>query len=118
MRQTVLSFDRVAAGIRRQEQFIHRQVTVGKVSEAVLERTRPVLDMDDHEYDLFRRLLSEAVEKKKLSPEEMATACGYSGGSCTYFNRQSLPAKAYLTQLFRTLLGDRKHSIRQEWSNP
>ena len=108
MRQAGTSFDRVAAGIRRQEQFIHRQVTVGKVSEAVLERTRPALDMDDHEYDVFRRLLAEAVEKRKLSPEEMATACGYLGGSCSDFNRQSLAAKAYLTQLFRELLSDRR----------
>ena len=108
MRKFGLSFDRVAAGIRRQEQFIHQQVTVGKVSEAVLERTRPALDMDNHEYAVLRRLLSEAVERKKLSPEEMATACGYLGGSCGHFNRQSLAAKAYLTQLFRTLLSDRR----------
>lgn len=108
MWQSGLSIDRVAAGIRRQEQFIHRQVAVGKVSEAVLERTRPALDMDDHHYDVFRRLLSEAVEKKKLSPEEMATACGYLGGNCSHFNRQSLAAKAYLTELFRELLGDRR----------
>lgn len=64
--------------------------------------------MDAHEYDVFRRLLSEAVEKKKLSPEEMATACGYLGGSCSDFNRQSLAAKAYLTQLSRTLLQVRR----------
>ena len=108
MRQSDVRFDRVAAGIRYHERLIHRQVAVGKVSEAVLERTRPALDMDDHAYDVFRRLLSEAVEKKKLSPEEMATACGYLGGSCGHFNRQSLAAKAYLTQLFRTLLSDRR----------
>lgn len=108
MQDSALRFDRVAVGIRRNERFIQRQVAVGKVSEAVLEQTRPALDMDDHKYDVFRWLLSEAVEKKNLSPEEMATACGYLGGSCSHFNRQSLAAKAYLTELFRKLLGDRR----------
>jgi hypothetical protein len=108
MQDSALRFDRVTAGIRSQERFIHRQGAVGKVSEAVLDRTRLALDMDSHECDVFRRLLSEAVENKKLSPEEMATACGYLGGSCSDFNRQSLAAKAYLTELFRTLLCDRR----------
>lgn len=74
-----------------------------KLTPEKTEELRKTMDMELMEYCRFQELKSAATGTK-LTLDEAMTIYGFLGNTPDHFNKQSLPVKYVLTEVFASLL--------------
>jgi len=94
----------VLAAIAATEKNLEQALATGQTTSGRLENLHRTLDMECLEFCRFQELKTIAVAERKISLDEGNTIYRLLGGSPDTFNRQPLPVKIVLTQLFQAML--------------
>lgn len=101
---TILTNNRVTSFIAKYSEAEKNRLEMGIITQEQVDALNKSLDMEMSEYVKFQELKSLASVDGTLTLDEAQTIYMLLGNTPDQFNRQSVGAKAALTQIFSELL--------------